>query len=89
MGAARDVYEEGALIFPAVKIQSDYKDVDDVIRMCRMRIRVPDQWWGDYLAMSGAARIGERELLALGEETGLGRVARAYGRVFRLLASSG
>ncbi len=70
MGAARDVYEEGALIFPAVKIQSDYKNVDDVIRMCRMRIRVPDQWWGDYLAMSGAARIGERELLALGEELG-------------------
>jgi N-methylhydantoinase B len=70
MGGARDVYEEGALIFPAVKIQSDYKDVDDVIRMCRMRIRVPDQWWGDYLAMSGAARIGERELLALGEELG-------------------
>ena len=70
MGAARDVYEEGALIFPAVKIQSDYKNVEDVIRMCRMRIRVPDQWWGDYLAMSGAARIGERELLALGEEMG-------------------
>jgi N-methylhydantoinase B len=70
MGAARDVYEEGALIFPAVKIQSEYKNVEDVIRMCRMRIRLPDQWWGDYLAMSGAARIGERELLALGEEMG-------------------
>jgi N-methylhydantoinase B len=70
MGAARDVYEEGALIFPAVKIQEDYRDVADIIRMCRMRIRVPDQWWGDYLAMSGAARIGERELLALGQEIG-------------------
>jgi N-methylhydantoinase B len=70
MGAARDVYEEGALIFPAVKIQEDYRDVADIVRMCRMRIRVPDQWWGDYLAMSGAARIGERELLALGQEIG-------------------
>ncbi|RBP13989.1 N-methylhydantoinase B [Roseiarcus fermentans] len=70
MGAARDVYEEGALIFPAVRVQSNYRDNDDIIRMCRMRIRVPDQWWGDYLAMSGAARIGERELLALGEEIG-------------------
>jgi N-methylhydantoinase B len=70
MGAARDVYEEGALIFPAVKIQDNYRDIDDIIRMCRMRIRVPDQWWGDYLAMSGAARIGERELLVLGEEIG-------------------
>ena len=27
--------------------------------MCRRRIRVPDQWYGDYLAMVGAARIGE------------------------------
>jgi N-methylhydantoinase B len=69
-GRARDVYEEGALIFPAVQVQRDHKDIDDIIRMCRMRIRVPDQWWGDYLAMVGAARIGERELLALGGEVG-------------------
>jgi len=33
----------------------DYQDIDDVIRMCRRRIRVPDQWYGDYLAMLGAA----------------------------------
>ncbi|CAM9968861.1 unnamed protein product [Discosporangium mesarthrocarpum] len=69
-GRARDVYEEGALIFPAVRIQRDYADIADIIRMCRLRIRVPDQWRGDYLAMVGAARIGERELLALGEEAG-------------------
>lgn len=69
-GAARDVYEEGALIFPAVKIQSDYADVSDIIRMCELRIRVPEQWYGDYLSTMGAARIGERELLALGEEVG-------------------
>ena len=69
-GRARDVYEEGALIFPAVQIQREYQNIDDIIRMCRMRIRVPDQWWGDYLAMVGAARIGERELLALGEDLG-------------------
>jgi N-methylhydantoinase B len=70
MGTARDVYEEGALIFPAVQVQRDYRDLDDIVRMCRMRIRVPEQWWGDYLAMVGAARIGERELLALGAEVG-------------------
>ena len=67
---ARDVYEEGAPIFPCVRVQHDYRDVDDVIRMCRMRIRVPDQWWADYLALIGAARIGERRVLALGEELG-------------------
>jgi N-methylhydantoinase B len=70
MGAAKDVYAEGALIFPAVKIQQDYEHVMDIVRMCRMRIRVPDQWWGDYLATLGAARVGERELLALGREIG-------------------
>jgi N-methylhydantoinase B len=70
MGNARDVYEEGALIFPAVKVQSDYRDVADIINMCMMRIRVPEQWRGDYLAMVGAARIGERELVTLGREFG-------------------
>ena len=69
-GAARDVYEEGALIFPAVQVQRDYGDIGDIVRMCEMRIRVPNQWRGDYQALVGAARIGERELLALGREVG-------------------
>jgi N-methylhydantoinase B len=69
-GAARDVYEEGALIFAAVQVERNWQPIDDVLRMCRLRIRVPDQWWGDYLAMLGAARIGERELTDLGEEIG-------------------
>jgi N-methylhydantoinase B len=30
---ARDIYEEGALDFPCVRIQRDYKDVKDVTRM--------------------------------------------------------
>lgn len=59
---ARDVYEEGGLIFPCVRVQRDYKMVDDIIRMCRKRIRVPDQWYGDFLAAVGSARVGERRL---------------------------
>ncbi len=74
MGNARDVYEEGALIFPAVKVQQEFQDIPDIIRMCEMRIRVPEQWWGDYLAMVGAARIGERELEALAAEVGWDRL---------------
>lgn len=65
-----DLYEEGALIFSATRIQSDYTDNQDIIRMCRARIRVPEQWWGDYLASLGAVRIGERGLLELGREVG-------------------
>ena len=48
----------------------NYEHVMDIIRMCQLRIRVPEQWWGDYLATLGAARVGEREILALGKEIG-------------------
>ncbi|WP_120519852.1 hydantoinase B/oxoprolinase family protein [Arthrobacter celericrescens] len=68
---ARDVYEEGALIFPCVRVQRDYKDIDDIIRMCRSRIRVPDQWYGDYLASVGASRIAERRIHELAEKFGV------------------
>jgi N-methylhydantoinase B len=66
--AARDVYEEGALIFPAVKVQDRGALVEDVVRMCQMRIRVPDQWHGDFLAMLGAARIGVQEIERLASD---------------------
>ncbi|CAN7348913.1 hydantoinase B/oxoprolinase family protein [Mesorhizobium sp. LjNodule214] len=66
----KDLYEEGALIFSATKIQEDYETNHDIVRMCQARIRVPDQWWGDFLASLGSVRIGERELLNLGREIG-------------------
>jgi N-methylhydantoinase B len=69
-GAARDVYEEGALIFPCVRVQTDYQINADFLRICEMRIRVPEQWRGDLLAMIGAARIGEQEVLAIAAELG-------------------
>ena len=62
---ARDVYEEGAIIFPCVRVQSSYEMNDDIIRMCRRRIRVPEQWYGDFLAALGSARIAERRLKEL------------------------
>jgi N-methylhydantoinase B len=57
-----DVYAEGGLVFPCVKVQQDFQDVQDIIRMCRKRIRVPDVWYGDFLAAVGSARIGERRV---------------------------
>jgi N-methylhydantoinase B len=78
---ADDVYNEGALIFPGVKIQSDYRDAADIVEMCKTRIRVPDVWYSDYSGMVGAARIGERELLSLGEELGWERL-HAYTEAF-------
>lgn len=76
MAGARDQYEEGALIFPSVKIQSDYEMVGDVVRMCRSRIRVPDQWYGDFLAGIGSARIGERRLKELCDKYGKETIRR-------------
>jgi N-methylhydantoinase B len=67
---ARDVYEEGALIFNCTKVQEEYRDIEDVIRLCQARIRVPEDWYGDYMGMVGAARVGERELQKVGEEVG-------------------
>jgi N-methylhydantoinase B len=71
MAYANDVYQEGALIFPCVRIQRDYADVEDIVRMCRSRIRVPEMWYGDYLAALGAVRIGERRLQELADRYGL------------------
>ena len=65
MPFAQDVYEEGLLTFPCVRVQRRYEDVADIIRMCRARIRVPDVWYGDYLAAIGAVRVGERRLAEL------------------------
>jgi N-methylhydantoinase B len=73
---ARDIYEEGALILPCVRVQRDYADVEDVIRICRSRIRVPRVWYGDYLAALGAARVGERALEALCAKYGVETLRR-------------
>ena len=70
MAGAADAYEEGALLFDAFHAQTNYVDNEDLIRFCKLRIRVPDQWWGDYLALLGAVRVGERRMLELGQELG-------------------
>jgi N-methylhydantoinase B len=82
MSYARDVYEEGALIFPCVRIQRDYADIDDIVRMCRARIRVPEMWYGDYLAALGAIRIGERRLHELAQRYGRDTLEQFVGEWF-------
>jgi N-methylhydantoinase B len=76
---ARDVYQEGALIFPCTKVQSDYEIVDDFVRQCQVRIRVPDMWYGDFLAILGSTRVGEQRLLELVDDLGAGTL-NAYER---------
>ncbi len=73
---AADVYAEGALVFPCVRVHDAFEEIADVIRMCRSRIRVPEQWYGDFLAAVGAARIGERKLKEFIAQYGREKVAR-------------
>lgn len=68
---AKDVYAEGGLIFPCVRVQRSYQMNEDIVRMCKARIRVPEQWHGDFLAALGAARIAERRLQELCAKYGL------------------
>ena len=68
--AARDVYEEGALIFPCTKIQENYELNLDIVRIIRERVRVPDQAAGDFLALVGAVRVGELRMNEMLEEYG-------------------
>jgi len=82
MPFAKDIYEEGALSFPCVRVQRDYRNIEDIMRMCRRRIRVPDQWYGDYLAEVGAARIGERRLKELVAKYGTETIQRFIGEWF-------
>ena len=70
MAEAKDLYAEGALIFPAVRLQSDFQMNEDIVRMGRFRIRAPEQWYGDLLARVGAARTGETEVERLAGEFG-------------------
>jgi len=79
MANAVDIYEEGGLNFPCVRVQRGYEDVDDIIRMCRRRIRVPDMWYGDYLAALGAGRIAERRVKELCEKYGRDLIERFIG----------
>lgn len=67
---ARDMFEEGAIDWPCIKIQKNYEDVADIIKIAMMRNRVPDMWYGDYLACVGSSRVGEKELEALCAEYG-------------------
>lgn len=70
---ARDLFEEGGLNFPCIRVESGYAAIPDIIRLIRSKVRVPDQWFGDYQAILGAARVGERRLVETveryGEET--------------------
>ncbi len=72
---AGTLYQEG-VHFPCVRIQEDFHDKEDIVRIGRHKIRSPDVWYGDYRAQVGACRIGERRLKELVERYGIGTVRK-------------
>lgn len=76
---SRDLYEEG-LMLPCVRTQRDYKDLPDVLDICKANIRAPDQFHGDYLATLAAVRTGERAVQELCAIYGLETVKAFLGQ---------
>lgn len=74
MPMARDLYEEGAVIFPCVRVERGYVPCGDIIRMAERRIRGFATWYGDYLAALGAVRLAERRLQEYCSAFGVARV---------------
>ena len=72
---AKTIYEEG-LHFPCVRVERGYKELRDIIRMARIKVRVPDLWYGDYLAQVGACRTAERRIKELVEKVRAGNHRR-------------
>jgi N-methylhydantoinase B len=66
---AASVQEEG-LHVPCVRVQRNYEDIRDVVRMIKYRIRVPEQWYGDYIAQVGSLRVAEKRLLEMCDKYG-------------------
>jgi N-methylhydantoinase B len=67
---AQTIYEEG-LHFPCLRVQRDYKDIKDVIRMIKYRIRVSDQWYGDFMAQVGSLRVAEKRIIEMCDKYGV------------------
>ncbi|WP_165875231.1 hydantoinase B/oxoprolinase family protein [Natrarchaeobius chitinivorans] len=67
---AENVYQE-AMHFPSVKVQEDYEDREDIVRMCKLNIRAGDtQWYGDYRAQIASIRTGEERIRDLCDRYG-------------------
>jgi len=66
---AGEIYQEG-LHWPVVRVARDHKELADLVRIGMLRIRVPDQWYGDFAAALGSSHIGEARLRGLIDEYG-------------------
>jgi N-methylhydantoinase B/oxoprolinase/acetone carboxylase alpha subunit len=77
---ATDVYQEG-LRLPPVKLFERGRYNEQVWRIILANHRTPRNTWGDFHAMAGALRVGERRMLALCERYDAGTVREGAARL--------
>lgn len=73
---ATEIWQEGVRI-PPILLSENGVVREDLLRMLAANVRHPHEFRGDLAAMIGAARLGERRLLAVLEEFGAAVVADA------------
>jgi len=72
--SSENIYQEGPH-FPAVRIQEDYEDRDDLVRMLKLNLRLGDkQWIADYRGQVAAVRRGEERIQEICDEYGVDTV---------------
>lgn len=69
MGRAEEIYQEGLRI-PPVRLMTDGKVNDDVMRLISANVRIPEEREGDLTAQLGAIATGQQRLLEIVERYG-------------------
>lgn len=72
LAEAENIYQEGPH-FPSLRIQEEYEDNEDIVRMLKLNLRLgEEQWFGDYKAQVSAVRTGEERIEDIIDEYGVG-----------------
>ena len=81
-GVTTDIYSEGIQI-PIVKYQKAGVVNEDLVRLIRTNVRIPDRAMGDLRAQITALKTGERGFLALLERYGRAPVLSAISNIMQ------
>ena len=80
-GMTRDIYSEG-LQMPIVKAWKRGVPNDDILRVIRMNVRIPERAMGDLRAQVAAVKTGEKRFLELAQKYGRDAVLGAIVAIF-------
>ncbi|MGE0502332.1 MAG: hydantoinase B/oxoprolinase family protein [Rhizobiaceae bacterium] len=66
----RDYYAEG-ITLPGVRVQQNFRDIPEVVEILKANIRSPEMFYGDYLAIVAALRVGQKRVADLCRKYGV------------------